>query len=90
MKQRDAVFEPQFRADLLYWIETDRRLANRVMKLVDAVMDDPFEGIGKPEPLKYTKANVWSRRITEEHRLVYLVNDEELYFSFARYHYQKS
>ena len=90
MKQRDAIFEDQFRADLVDWIDIDRRMALRVMRLVDAIMDDPFEGIGKPEPLKHGKTNTWSRRITDEHRLVYLVNDEEIYFVFARYHYQKT
>ncbi len=86
-KARDAIFEEVFRADLMHWIEIDRRVALRIMKLVDAVMDDPFHGIGKPEPLRYDKANTWSRRIDEEHRLVYIVNDEEIYFVLARYHY---
>jgi toxin YoeB len=86
-KARDAIFEQAFRNDLQYWIGVDRRMALRVMRLVDAVMTDPFEGIGKPEPLRYERTNTWSRRIDDEHRLVYIVNDEEIYFVLARYHY---
>lgn len=68
---RNAVFQDEFCADLRYWVETDRRTALRILALVEAVMRDPFGGIGKPEPLKYLGADVWSRRITQEHRLVY-------------------
>jgi toxin YoeB len=89
MKVREAIFEDQFRNDLTYWIEIDRKIALRIMRLVDEIMDDPFEGIGKPEPLKHRSANTWSRRINDEHRIVYLVTDGEIYFIFARYHYQK-
>ncbi len=67
----EAVFQAQFREDLRAWIETDRRVALRVFDLVEAVLRDPFQGIGKPEPLKYLLAGCWSRRITQEHRLVY-------------------
>jgi toxin YoeB len=84
---RDAVFQPEFREDLRYWVETDRRTALRVLTLVEAVMRDPFAGIGKPEPLKYLAPGAWSRRITQEHRLVYLVADERIDFLQARYHY---
>jgi toxin YoeB len=84
---RHAVFQDEFRADLRYWIETDRRTALRVLELLEAVMREPFGGIGKPEPLKYLGADVWSRRITQEHRLVYLVQAERIDFLQARYHY---
>lgn len=84
---RDAVFQDEFRDDLRYWVETDRRTALRVLALVEAVMRDPFSGVGKPEPLKYLGAGVWSRRITQEHRLVYVVGDERIDFLQARYHY---
>jgi toxin YoeB len=83
----DAVFQDEFRDDLRYWVETDRRIALRVLALVEAVMRDPFSGMGKPEPLKYLGAGVWSRRITQEHRLVYVVSDERIDFLQARYHY---
>ena len=85
--QRDAVFQPEFREDLRYWVETDRRTALRVLDLVETVMRDPFSGIGKPEPLRHWAAGSWSRRITQEHRLVYLVTDERIDFLQGRYHY---
>jgi toxin YoeB len=80
-----AVFHPEFREDLLYWIKTDRKIARRVMELVEATIREPFGGIGKPEPLK--SMPTWSRRITQEHRLVYLVKDTGVEFLQARYHY---
>lgn len=84
---RDAVFQAEFREDLRYWVETDRRTALRVFNLIEAIMRDPFDGIGKPEPLKYLGSGVWSRRITQEHRLVYVVSDDRIDFAQARYHY---
>ncbi len=86
-KQRDAVFHPEFIDDLQYWVRTDRRTAARALDLVAAVLADPFAGIGKPEPLKYLAPNTWSRRLTQEHRVVYLVKDERVEFLQARYHY---
>ena len=85
--ERVSVFDRAFRTDLAYFIQHDRRLALKTMKLVEAVMRDPSEGIGKPEPLRYLGAAVWSRRITQEHRLVYLVEDERVTFLQGRYHY---
>lgn len=61
----------------------------RIMGLVEAMMRDPFGGIGKPEPLKYLQANTWSRRITDEHRLVYVVDTDRVLLKSARYHYEK-
>ncbi|MCG8350868.1 MAG: Txe/YoeB family addiction module toxin [Chloroflexales bacterium] len=86
--QHDAVFQVEFRDDLRYWVETDRRIALRIFALIEAVMRAPFSGIGKPEPLKYLGADVWSRRIMQEHRLVYVVRDDRIDFIQARYHYQ--
>jgi toxin YoeB len=85
--KRDAVFQDEFREDLRFWVETDRRTALRVLALVEAIVRDPFTGVGKPEPLKYLGAGVWSRRITQEHRLVYVVSDTRIDFVQARYHY---
>ena len=82
-----AVVEPQFRQDLRSWVETDRRVALRILDLMEAILRDPFAGIGKPEPLKYIYAGLWSRRITQEHRLVYRVVDRYVYFLQAKYHY---
>jgi toxin YoeB len=87
MTKRDAVFQDEFRDDMRHWVETNRRIALRALDLVEAIMRDPFDGIGKPEPLKYLGANVWSRRLTQEHRLVYLVSDDRIDFLQARYHY---
>ena len=85
--ERQAVFQPEFREDLRHWVKTDRKAALRILELVEAVMNDPFTGIGKPEPLKYVLAGCWSRRITQEHRLVYRVSEARIDFLQARYHY---
>jgi len=84
---REAVFHPEFREDLRYWVETNRRVALRVLDLIEAILRDPCAGIGKPEPLKYVLAGAWSRRLTEEHRIVYLVSQDRVDFLQARYHY---
>ena len=86
-KVRTAVFQPEFIDDLRYWVETDRKLAIRTFDLIEAILRDPFEGIGKPEPLKYLTPGAWSRRLTQEHRIVYLVRDDQIDFLQARYHY---
>jgi toxin YoeB len=85
--QREAVFHPEFREDLRYWVETDRRIALRAFDLIEAILRGPFRGIGKPEPLKHLAAGVWSRKLTQEHRLVYLVSGDRIDFLQARYHY---
>lgn len=85
--ERLAVVHPELREDLRYWVETDRKTALRVLRLIEAVMRDPFGGIGKPEPLKFYLEGCWSRRITQEHRLVYLVRKDRVDFLQARYHY---
>lgn len=85
--ERDAVFQPEFQEDLHYWIRVDRKIALRALNLVEAIIRDPFAGIGKPEPLKYLMAGTWSRRLTEEHRIVYLVTKDRIDFLQARYHY---
>ena len=85
--KRIAVFQPEFREDLRFWVKPERSTAIRVLDLVEAVMRDPFEGLGKPEPLKYVIAGCGSRRITQEHRLVYRVTDQVVDFLQARYHY---
>ena len=86
-KVRLAVFQPEFREDLRFWVETERRVAIRALELVEAVLRDPFTGIGKPEQLKHLASGVWSRRLTQEHRIVYLVSNERIDFLQARYHY---
>ena len=84
---RLALCHPEFLEDLQHWVEQDRRTAKRVMQLMKAVVRDPFDGIGKPERLRHLGAGVWSRRITQEHRLVYVVKDSSIEFLQGRYHY---
>lgn len=84
---REAVFQPEFREDLRYWVETDRKIALRAFALIEAILRDPFAGIGKPEPLKYLSAGAWSRRLTQEHRIVYVVGSDCIDFLQARYYY---
>lgn len=87
MSQRDAVFHPEFREDLEYWVKTNRKTALRAFKLIEAIMRDPFDGLGKPEPLKYLDEDTWSRRLTQEHRIVYRVTTDRIDFLQGRYHY---
>jgi toxin YoeB len=84
---REAGFQAEFREDLRWWVKTNRNTALRILSLLEAILADPFQGIGKPEPLKYELAGVWSRRITLEHRLVYKVSGKRVDFLQARYHY---
>ena len=84
---RLAVCHPEFLEDLQHWVEQDRRTAKRLMQLMKAVIRDPFDGIGKPERLRHLGAGVWSRRITQEHRFVYVVKDSSVEFLQGRYHY---
>ena len=81
------MFHPEFLEDLRHWVETERKIALRAFTLIEAIMRDPFHGIGKPEPLKYLAPGMWSRILTQEHRIVYLVTDERVDFLQARYHY---
>lgn len=85
--KRVAIFQIEFLQDLRFWVKNERSVALRILDLVDAVMRDPFEGPGKPEPLKYVLSGCWSRRVTQEHRLVYRITDEAVDFLQARYHY---
>ena len=86
-KERVAAFHPEFIEDLRYWVKTDRKVVLRAFDIIESVMREPFSGIGKPEPLKYLLAGAWSRRLTQEHRIVYLVSDERVDFLQGRYHY---
>ena len=81
-------FTPQGWEDYLWWQANDRATLKRVNRLVDDALRDPVAGIGKPEPLRHVLAGCWSRRIDEEHRLVYLVDGEDLVVLQARYHYE--
>lgn len=86
---RFSVFQPECREDLQFWVKTNPRVALKIFELMEAVMRDPFQGIGKPEPLKHIASGAWSRRITAEHRLVYLISDDRIDFLQCRYHYTR-
>jgi len=83
------VFTPQGWEDYCHWQQSDRSILKRINRLIDDALRDPTSGIGKPEALKYGIAGAWSRRITDEHRLVYRVQHQDLVILQARYHYQK-
>jgi len=83
------VFTPHGWEDCQYWQATDRQTLKRLNRLLDDTLRDPFSGIGKPESLRHVLAGCWSRRIDEEHRLVYLVDGDDLVILQARYHYER-
>ncbi|MCF1750614.1 Txe/YoeB family addiction module toxin [Mariniradius sediminis] len=73
--------------DYLYWQETDKKVLRKINSLIKEVERSPFQGAGKPEPLKYNLAGWWSRRVDLEHRLVYRVENDSIYILQCRYHY---
>lgn len=82
------IFSPDFKADLAWWYKKEPKKGDKILDLIADILDGkPFTGIGKPEPLKYITADTWSRRIDLEHRLVYKVTENRVYFLQARYHY---
>ncbi len=81
------VFTPNGWQDYTYWQSADRATLKRINRLIDDVLLDPFDGIGKPEPLRHALTGTWSRRISEEHRLVYLIDGDDIVILQARYHY---
>ena len=81
------VFADRGWEDFTYWVETDRKMAARIIRLIKDIEREPFEGLGKPEPLRHDLTGFWSRRITDEHRLVYAVDKERMLIAQARYHY---
>ena len=87
LPDRLLVFDRDFLEDLAFWVSSDRKVALKILELVESIRRDPFVGLGKPEPLRNLGIGVWSRRITQEHRLVYKVEDSRLLFAQARYHY---
>ncbi|NES99226.1 MAG: Txe/YoeB family addiction module toxin [Sphaerospermopsis sp. SIO1G1] len=84
---RKVAFEPQAFADLGEWGIEDKKVFKKILSLIKDIQRDPFSGIGKPEPLKYELQGYWSRRITDEHRLVYKVEEDVLMVISCKYHY---
>ncbi|MEM8677073.1 MAG: Txe/YoeB family addiction module toxin [Cyanobacteria bacterium P01_G01_bin.67] len=84
---RKIIFNQKFRQDFGWWFRKDKRKAEKILDLIESVTEDPFVGLGKPEPLEHFKSTVWSRRITQEHRLVYRITDKFIEFLQCRYHY---
>lgn len=84
-----AILDPDFLKDLRYWTRRDPRVARRALDLIEHTLRDPCDGVGRPKPLRSLGPNVWSRRITLEHRLVYTVHDDSVVFTQARFHYGK-
>ena len=73
--------------DYLYWQKTDKKILSRINKLIKNIKREPFEGLGKPEPLKHALSGYWSRRVNDEHRMVYKINDDSLLIAQLRFHY---
>lgn len=84
---RNLEFDSAALADVAWWVQRDRKVALRILRLVQEVQKDPFQGIGKPEPLRHELAGCWSRRIDDEHRLVYQVLADKIRILACRYHY---
>lgn len=87
----EIIFSDQALEDIDYWKKSGNKLVmNKITSLLEDILEHPFTGIGKPEPLKYDLAGYWSRRINQEHRLVYSVHDDmiEIYVLSMRYHYK--
>lgn len=78
---------PRFENDYKYWIKSDKTIIKRILKLIESIKTNPFSGIGKPEALKYELQKCWSRRISYEHRLVYMVIENEIILLSCRFHY---
>ncbi|MBV9641483.1 MAG: Txe/YoeB family addiction module toxin [Mycobacteriaceae bacterium] len=84
---RNIHLDPDAWEDFLFWLASDRKMARRITRLIGEIQGDPFSGIGKPEPLKGELSGYWSRRIDDEHRLVYRADNNEVKILKARYHY---
>ncbi len=82
------IFSDQAWDDYQWWQREDRAILKRINRLIEAARRDPFEGIGKPEPLRFTLAGAWSRRIANEHRMVYITHNDDIEIAALRYHYK--
>ena len=83
----NLTFAPKAWDSYLYWQKTDKAIVKRINTLIKDIQRSPFEGIGKPEPLKHALSGFWSRRINDEHRIVYKVTEDDILIAQLRYHY---
>ena len=81
-------FSSKALANFLYWQKTDQSMITRINRLIKDIQREPYTGIGKPEPLKHSLAGYWSRRINDEHRIVYKVEEDQIFIAQLRYHYE--
>lgn len=81
------IFAEKAWEDYLYWQKTDKKILKRINSLIKDIQREPFDGIGKPEPLKHALSGYWSRRINDEHRIVYKIHKDSLLVAQLRYHY---
>ena len=84
---KNLEFDPDAFEDLAWWVKHDRKQALKIIKLIQEVQRNPFQGIGKPEKLKHDLSGCWSRRINQEHRLIYQVQEDKIRILACRYHY---
>lgn len=85
----NLLFSPHAWEDYQHWQKTDKKMVRRINELIQAASRSPYEGLGKPEPLKHTLSSFWSRRINDEHRMVYRVTANNLEIAQLRFHYSK-
>ena len=85
---RNIVFEPQAFQDFNNWVKEDKKIYGKIVSLIEDILRNPFDGIGKPEQLKYELKGCWSRRISDEHRLVYKINDDSVIILSCKFHYE--
>lgn len=81
-------FTPEAKKQYLFWSKKNKKILKQINILIKAIQEEPFNGIGKPEPLKYDLSGYWSRRIDGEHRLVYRIENDELFIIYCKYHYK--
>lgn len=89
MSKQDIKFSANAWNDYLYWQAKNMKMANKIAEIINDIRRNPFTGIGQPEPLKHQLSGYWARRITQEHRLVYKVDDSVIAIAQCRYHYSK-
>ena len=88
MAGRNIVITDRAFDDLVFWSQTDKKIIQKIFEIIKDIQRDPFKGLGKPEPLKSDLSGYWSRRINDEHRLIYSIDKENMFILSCRYHYK--